>query len=76
MPLSLIIKSLPFSLHASEGGAVFHKLVIVVIERLNVREVCNSLENEVVCCKVVSTNTFCLEEHPVFFRLLKYEGKI
>ena len=76
MPLSFIIKSSPFSLHASEGGAVFHKLVIVVIERLNVPRGLHLTENEVVYCKVVSNNTFCSEEHPSFFRLLKYEGKI
>ena len=60
MPLSLMIKSVPFSLHAREGGAIFHKLVIVVIERLNIQEVCTSLKNEFVHCKVVSTFSDCL----------------
>jgi hypothetical protein len=36
---------------------------VVLIERLNFQEVWTSLKNEVVYCKVVSTNTFsdCLD---------------
>ena len=72
VPISLMIKSAPFSLHASKGGAVFYKAVIVAIESINVQEVWTSLKNEVVYCKVVSTNISCLD----CFRLVKYKGKM